>query len=58
MTRVIVLITVILFFSGFALLTIAAISEQGLGLGGVISICILVLLAVGIVGSLRNPPPY
>jgi len=56
MTRLLVLITVIVFFAGFALLTIAAISEQGLGAGGVISIFILVLVGVGIVGALRNPP--
>jgi len=55
-TRLLVLITVIVFFAGFALLTIAAISEQGLGAGGVISIFILVLVGVGIVGALRNPP--
>lgn len=56
MTRLIVLLSALLFVVGFAGLTIGAIYEQGLTAAGVISILILVLLGVGIIGALRNPP--
>ncbi len=56
--RQLVLAAVIVFLAGFAALTIAMINARGLDAGGVISILVLVLLAVGIVGALRNPPPY
>ena len=46
----------LVFIAGFAFLTIHAISEQGLTGAAVISILILVVLAVGILGALRNPP--
>lgn len=49
------LLTALLFIVGFAALTIGAIAEQGLTVAGLISILILVLLAVGIIGALRNP---
>jgi hypothetical protein len=58
MTRLIVLGAALVFIAGLAALTIAMIKAHGLGAGGVISIFVLVLLTVGIVGSLRNPPPY
>jgi hypothetical protein len=46
----------LVFIAGFAFLTVAAAIEQGVTLASVISAFILVLLAVGIVGALRNPP--
>jgi hypothetical protein len=44
------------FIGGFAYLTYHAIAEQGVTALGLVSIFILILLAVGIVGALRNPP--
>jgi positive regulator of sigma E activity len=58
MTRLLVFTAAIVFIVGFAALTIAMIKADGLGAGGVISILVLVLLAVGIVGALRHPPRY
>ncbi len=56
MTRLLVLGTVLVFISGFAFLTVAAISKEGLTVATFLSVFILLLLAVGIVGALRNPP--
>ena len=56
MTRTVVLLLVLLFIAGFAFLTVASIIEQGLTAAAVISIFILVLVGVGAVGALRNPP--
>lgn len=56
MTRLLVLGAALLFISGFAFLTYADIVREGLDVGSVLSIFIVVLLAVGIVGALRNPP--
>jgi hypothetical protein len=56
MARILVLAAVLVFIAGFAFLTYRAFSEQGVTVFGLISIFILVLLAVGIVGALRNPP--
>jgi hypothetical protein len=56
MTRLLVLLAALVFIGGFGWLTVSAISEQGISAAGVLSIFILVLLVVGIVGSLRNPP--
>jgi len=56
MTRLLVLAAALLFIVGFAFLTFADISKEGIGAGGLLSIFILILLAVGIVGALRNPP--
>jgi hypothetical protein len=56
MTRLLVLLAALIFIAGFAFLTVVAIIRQGLGAGSVLSIFILVLLSVGIVGALRNPP--
>jgi hypothetical protein len=58
MTRIIVLGVVLLFVIGFAFLTIAVISSQGgLTFASLLSLLIVVLLGVGVVGALRNPPP-
>jgi hypothetical protein len=56
MTRLAVLAAVLVFIAGFAFLTYAAILKDGLTFATLLSIFILVLLAVGIVGALRNPP--
>jgi hypothetical protein len=56
MRRNVVLTAVLVFIAGFAFLTFASIVEQGLTVAAVLSILILVLLSVGIVGALRNPP--
>jgi hypothetical protein len=56
MRRILVLGAVLVFIAGFAFLTVAAAIEQGFTIASLISIFILVLLAVGIVGALRNPP--
>ncbi|HTZ87609.1 MAG TPA: hypothetical protein VMB05_13155 [Solirubrobacteraceae bacterium] len=56
MRRILVLGAVLLFIAGFAFLTLAAAIEQGFTIASLLSILILVLLAVGVVGALRNPP--
>jgi hypothetical protein len=58
MTRLLVLVAALVFIGGFAVLTVAMIKSNGLDAGGVISIFVLLLLTIGIVGALRNPPPY
>jgi len=54
--RTAVLAIALVFIAGFAFLTVAAAAEQGVTLATVLSVFILALLAVGIVGALRNPP--
>ena len=56
MTRSLVLAVVLLFVVGFAALTIAAAAEQGVTLATLLSLVVLVLLGVGVIGALRNPP--
>ena len=56
MRRQLVLAAALAFIAFFAFLTIAAIFEQGVTAASVISFFILALLAIGIVGALRNPP--
>jgi hypothetical protein len=56
MTRLLVLGAALAFIAGFAFLTVATVIEEGLNVATVLSIFIVVLLAVGIVGALRNPP--
>jgi hypothetical protein len=56
MRRQLVLAVVLVFIAGFAFLTVAAIVEQGFTPASLLSILILALLAIGIVGALRNPP--
>jgi hypothetical protein len=55
-TRIVVLGAVLVFIAGLAFLTFRAVAEQGFTLASALSIFILVLLGVGIVGALRNPP--
>jgi hypothetical protein len=54
--RILVLGAALVFISGFAFLTVSQIDKQGFTAGSFFSVLILVLLAVGIVGALRNPP--
>lgn len=56
MTRLLVLVVALMFIAGFAFLTFAAAVEEGFTLGILVSVLILVLLGVGIVGALRDPP--
>jgi hypothetical protein len=56
MTRVAVLAVAVAFILGFAFLTIAGIKAAGIGVESIASIVILLVLVVGIVGALRNPP--
>lgn len=56
MTRLAVLALALVFILGFAFLTISAVSQQGFTLLSAVSIFVLVLLGVGIVGALLNPP--
>jgi hypothetical protein len=56
MTRFAVLALALAFIVGFAVLTLRAVAEQGFTLASLLSVLILVLLAVGIIGAMRNPP--
>jgi hypothetical protein len=56
MTRVAVLAVSLAFILGFGFLTIGGIEQFGINVQSVLSICVLVILTVGIVGALRNPP--
>jgi hypothetical protein len=56
MNRLAVLALALVFIVGFAVLTLRAVAEQGFTLASLLSVLILVLLAVGIVGAMRNPP--
>jgi hypothetical protein len=57
MTRVLILFVAALFIVGFAFLTISTISAQGgVSLGTAISVFVVVLMGVGILGALLNPP--
>lgn len=57
MTRLVLLVVALVFIAGFAFLTVAAAIEQGVTIATGISVFVLVLLGVGIVGALLNPPP-
>jgi quinol-cytochrome oxidoreductase complex cytochrome b subunit len=57
MRRQLVLGAALAFIAGFAFLTVAAAIEQGVTVATVLSVFILALLAIGIVGALRNRPP-
>jgi hypothetical protein len=56
MTRLVVLCLALVFIAGFAFLTFRAIADQGVTVAALLSIFILLLLGIGIVGALRNPP--
>lgn len=56
MTRVAVLAVSLAFILGFGFLTIGGIEQFGINVQSVLSVIVLVILTVGIVGALRNPP--
>ncbi len=56
MTRAVVLCVALLFIAGFAFLTVSAALNQGLTIASFLSAFILVLLGVGVIGALFNPP--
>ncbi len=57
MTRVLILLVAALFIVGFAFLTLSTISAQGgVSLGTGISVFVVVLMGIGILGALLNPP--
>jgi hypothetical protein len=56
MIRLAVLGAALVFITGFAFLTYVDIVREGLSAASVLSVFIVVLLAVGVVGALRNPP--
>jgi hypothetical protein len=57
MTRVLILLVAALFVVGFAFLTLSTIAAQGgISLGTAISVFIVILMGVGILGALLNPP--
>jgi hypothetical protein len=56
MTRLVVLGVALLFIAGFAFLTYAEVVNRGFTPASLLSVFILLLLFVGIVGALRNPP--
>jgi hypothetical protein len=56
-TRLAILLVALVFIAGFAFLTASTIVEQGgVSLGTAVSVFVIVLMGVGIVGALRNPP--
>jgi hypothetical protein len=56
MTRLVVLGLALVFIAGMAFLTFAAVIEGGFTLASLLSVLILLMLGIGIVGALRNPP--
>ena len=56
MRRLLVLGLALVFIAGLAFLTLSAVIEQGFTLASLISVLILLVLGIGIVGALRNPP--
>jgi hypothetical protein len=53
-TRTIVTAVAVVFIGGFAFLTVSAAIDQGITVGTVLSIGVLVLFAVGILGALTQ----
>ena len=56
MTRLLILLVAALFIVGFAFLTISAIAAQGFTLGSASRSFVVVLMGIGILGALLNPP--
>jgi hypothetical protein len=54
--RIFVLGAALLFIAGLGFLTFAAVADKGFTVGSLLSVLILLFLAIGIVGALRNPP--
>jgi hypothetical protein len=56
MTRVAVLAAALTVIVGFAYLTVASIAAEGFSVETALAVCVLVVLTVGIIGSLGGPP--
>jgi hypothetical protein len=57
MTRLVVLLIATLFVVGFAFLTLHTIvAQKGISAGTAISVLVLIVMGVGIIGALLNPP--
>jgi hypothetical protein len=56
MTRTVVLAVSLAFILGLAYLTVASAVEQGITILSLLSAFVLLLLLVGILGALFNPP--
>jgi hypothetical protein len=54
--RLLVLGATLVFVVGFGFLTLSAVSSQGFTLASALSIFVLLLLGIGIIGALLNPP--
>jgi hypothetical protein len=54
--RIAVFGAALIFIAGFAFLTFTAVVEQGVTLGSLLSIFVVVLLGIGIVGALLSGP--
>lgn len=54
--RILVFTVAIVFIGGFALLTALDFSNNGVTLVGVIAVGVLVVIGVGIIGALLQPP--
>jgi hypothetical protein len=59
MTRLVILLVAMVFITGFAFLTVSTIDAQGgISVGTAISVFVIVLMGVGIIGALFNPPRH
>lgn len=56
MRRLFVLGAALVFIAGLGVLTVGEVSEYGFDGLSVFSLLIVLLLAVGVIGALRNPP--
>ncbi|HXA54840.1 MAG TPA: hypothetical protein VNV37_08195 [Solirubrobacteraceae bacterium] len=57
MTRLLVLLVATLFIIGFAFLTLHTIvAQKGISIDSAASVFVVVLMGVGIIGALLNPP--
>lgn len=55
--RTVVTAVVIVFIGGFAFLTAVTMIEHGIDVLSLVSLCVLVLFAVGILGALSSQRP-
>ncbi len=54
--RQLVLLVVLLFLALLVYLTASMVKRNGLGVGGILSIVVIAILAIGVVGSLLHNP--
>ena len=57
LTRSLLLGAGIAFCLFFVVLTISATAETGFGVGTALSLLIILMIASGLIGAIRNPPP-